>query len=245
MAFRLSDPAILVDLRKLPGLQAIEIDGHSIRLGAMVRWRDIEEDVGLRDACPILAEAIAHVAHYQIRNRGTVGGSLAHADPASEMPGLAVLCDAAIEIEGQTGQRTVSAHDFFVGPLTTTLKADELIVGVRLARWPKHRRWAFEEFAIRRGDFALAAVGLFYDQDDAHRVSNAHISVIAATDIPRRLPAPEAALNGKVIDEETILAAAGAAAAAVDPPHDIHASRDYRRALVATLLSRALRRAAA
>jgi carbon-monoxide dehydrogenase medium subunit len=244
MAFRLSDPAILVDLRKLPGLQAIEIDGHSIRLGAMVRWRDIEEDVGLRDACPILAEAIAHVAHYQIRNRGTVGGSLAHADPASEMPGLAVLCDAAIEIEGQTGQRTVSAHDFFVGPLTTTLKADELIVGVRLARWPKHRRWAFEEFAIRRGDFALAAVGLFYDQDDAHRVSNAHISVIAATDIPRRLPAAEAALNGKVIDEETILAAAGAAAAAVDPPHDIHASRDYRRALVATLLSRALRRAA-
>jgi carbon-monoxide dehydrogenase medium subunit len=245
MAFRLGDPAILVDLRKVPGLHDIETDGNTIRLGAMVRWRDIEEDIGLRTTCPVLPDAISHVAHYQIRNRGTVGGSLAHADPASEMPGIAVLCDAEIEIAGRAGRRTVAAGSFFVGPLTTALEADELIVAVKLSCWPKGRRWAFEEFAIRRGDFALAAIGLFYDEDESHRVSNAHISVIAATDIPRRLTAAEAVLNGKMLDQQTILGAAEAAAAAVDPPDDIHASPDYRRALVATLLTRALRRAAA
>jgi carbon-monoxide dehydrogenase medium subunit len=245
LAFRLGDPAILVDLRKVPGLHDITIDGDRIRLGAMVRWRDIEEHAGLRMACPVLPEAISHVAHYQIRNRGTVGGSLAHADPASEMPGIAVLCDAEIEVEGRAGRRTIAASDFFVGALTTVLETDELIVGLKLARWPQTRRWAFEEFAVRRGDFALAAIGVFYDQDESQRVVNAHVAVIAATDIPRRLVGAETALNGKVLDEQTILAAAAAATAAVEPPADIFASRDYRRALVGTLLARALRRAAA
>jgi carbon-monoxide dehydrogenase medium subunit len=243
LAFRLADPAILVDLRRLPGLDRIDIERDHVRLGAMVRWRDIEEHAGLRAACPILPDAIAHVAHYQIRNRGTVGGSLAHADPASEMPGLAVLCDAEVEIVGPGATRSVPAAAFFVAPLTTALQGDELIAAVRLPRWPQTRRWAFEEFAMRRGDYALAAVGLFYDEDGG-RICNAHVGIIAATDIPRRLPAAEAALNGHAIDEAAILAAATAAAAEVRPPQDIHASEAYRRALVATLVERALQRAA-
>jgi carbon-monoxide dehydrogenase medium subunit len=243
LAFRLADPAILVDLRRLPGLDRIEIDRDHVRLGAMVRWRDIEEHAELRGACPILPEAIGHVAHYQIRNRGTVGGSLAHADPATEMPGLAVLCDATIEIVGAQGSRSVPAAAFFVAPLETALAPDELIAGVTIPRWPQRRCWAFEEFAMRRGDYALAAIGVFYD-DDGGRIRNAHVGVIAATDVPRRLPSAEAALNGHVLDETTILAAAEAAAAEVKPPQDIHAGEAYRRSLVATLTERALRRAA-
>lgn len=244
LAFRLADPAILVDLRRLPELDRIDIDQAHVRFGAMVRWRDIEDHAGLRDACPILPAAIAHVAHYQIRNRGTVGGSLAHADPASEMPGLAVLCDAEIEIVGPAGARSMPASSFFVSPLTTALASDELIAGVKFARWPPARRWAFEEFAMRRGDYALAAIGVFYDADGSHQARNAHVGVIAATDIPRRLSSAEAALNGQAVDDEAILAAAAAAATEVKPPQDIHASEAYRRSLVATLVERALRRAA-
>jgi aerobic carbon-monoxide dehydrogenase medium subunit len=244
LAFRLADPAVLVDLRRLPGLDRIAIADDGIRIGAMVRWRDIEEHAGLRTACPILPDAIAHVAHYQIRNRGTVGGSLAHGDPAAEMPGLAVVLDAEIEIAGSAGDRTLPAAAFFLGPLTTALRPDELITGVRIPRWPAARRWAFEEFAMRRGDYAMAAIALFYDED-AGRVRDPHVGVIAATDVPRRLAAAEAALEGRALDEHTIMAAAKAAAAAVRPPADIHAGAAYRRALVETLTERALRRAAA
>jgi carbon-monoxide dehydrogenase medium subunit len=244
LAFRLADPAILVDLRKLPGLDRIEIDDTNIRLGAMVRWRDIEEQAELGAACPILREAIGHVAHYQIRNRGTVGGGLAHGDPASEMPGLAVLCDATIEITGAAARRSLPAASFFHAPLETALAPDELIAGVTIPRWRPQRRWAFEEFAMRRGDYALAAIGVFYDED-AGRIRNAHVGVIAATDIPRRLATAEAVLNGRTLDESAISAAAEAASAEVRPPHDIHASEAYRRSLVGTLVERALRRAAA
>ncbi|HVY58133.1 MAG TPA: xanthine dehydrogenase family protein subunit M [Xanthobacteraceae bacterium] len=245
LAFRLADPTLLVDLRRVPDLDRITTDDEHIRIGAMVCWRQIEESAELRAACPILPEAISHVAHYQIRNRGTVGGSLAHADPAAEMPGLAVTCDAEIEIAGPSGSRTLPARSFFVAPLTTALEADELIIAVRIPRWPRHRRWAFEEFAMRRGDFALAAIALFYDQDASGRITGAHVGVIGATDIPRRLAQAEAALDGRILDEDVIAAAASAASAEVDPPSDIHAGTDYRRALVAALVERTLRRAAA
>jgi carbon-monoxide dehydrogenase medium subunit len=245
LAFRLSDPAVLVDLRRIPDLGRIDIDSHSIRLGATVRWRDIEEDTRLRAVCPILPEAISHVAHYQIRNRGTVGGSLAHADPASEMPGIAVLCDAVIEVTGPKGTRSVPAASFFVAALTTVLEPDELITAVKIPCWPQGRRWGFEEFAIRRGDFALGAVGVFCDEDESGRVRNAHVGVIGATDIPRRLATAEAALDGRPLDDAAISAAAQAAAAEIRPPQDIHASEAYRRSLVATLVERALRRAQA
>jgi aerobic carbon-monoxide dehydrogenase medium subunit len=244
LAFRLASPALLVDLRKLPGLDGIAIGSEGVRLGAMVRWRDIERHEALRNAQPLLTAAVSHIAHYQIRNRGTVGGSLAHADPAAELPGIAVACDAEIGIVGSSGSRTVKAANFFTGPLTTLLAPDEIIVELRLPSWPAARRWAFQEFARRRGDFAVAGIALFYDQEGG-RTKNAHIAVIGASSRPCRLSGAEAALNGRQLDEAAILAAARAAAAEVDPPEDLHASAAYRRALVETLTERALRQAAA
>ncbi len=244
LAFRMVQPSLLVDLRKLPGLREIKIGTDGIRLGALVRWRDIEDDRRLVTAHPLLGAAIAHVAHYQIRNRGTVGGSLAHADPAAEMPGIAVACDATIAVMGKGGARAIKAGDFFTGALTTALQPDEIITEVHLPAWPAARRFGFQEFARRRGDFAMAGVALFYDIDGAGKAANAHIGVIGVGDRPRRLAAAEAALSGRAVDEATITKVAEAACTAVEPQEDIHASAAYRRALTGTLVERALKAAA-
>ena len=244
MAFRLAAPTKLVDLRRVPGLDRIEIGDREISLGAMVRWRDIEQSEALAGVCPLLRVAVSHVAHYQIRNRGTIGGSLAHADPAAEFPAVAVACDATIDVVGASGKRAISAVDLIVGALETSLGRDEIITAVRFPRWPPGRRWAFQEFARRRGDFALAGIVATWDIDANARVANARVGVFGATDRPRRLSAAEAALNGSRLDDLTIASAAEAASAAVEPPSDIHGSADYRRSLVGTLLSRALNNSA-
>lgn len=238
--FRLAAPTLLVDLRRLPGLEGISVGAEGTRLGARVRWRDIEKSRELAAGQPLLCAAIEHVAHYQIRNRGTVGGSLAHADPAAEMPGLCVALDARLRIVGTKGERLVAAQDFFTGALSTVLGGDELIIEVLLPAWPAARRWGFEEFARRRGDFALAGAALWYDLDAAGHIANAHVGVIGASDRPRRLPAVEAVLNNSTPEEKTFAAAAAAASAAVDPMSDIHASAEYRRALAGTMVARAL-----
>jgi carbon-monoxide dehydrogenase medium subunit len=245
LAFRVAQPSLLVDLRKLPDLDRITIADDGVRLGAMVRWRDIEDDVRLRSAHPLLAAAIPHVAHYQIRNRGTVGGSLAHADPAAEMPGIALTCDVEIVVTGSAGTRAIRAKDFFLGPLMTALAPDEIIIEVRLPAWPARRRWGFREFSRRRGDFALAGVALFYDEDDDGKATNAHAGAIGVGDRPVRLSAAETALNGRVVDAKTIADVAAAASGEVDPHDDIHAHAAYRKALVGTMTERALKAAVA
>ena len=244
LAFRLAAPGILVDLKNVPGLGAIGTDAEGVRLGANVRWCDILGSADLSAAHPLLVEAIGHVAHYQIRNRGTVGGSLAFADPAAEMPGIAVACDGEIIVMGSAGERSVRAADFFLGALTTCLEPGEIITALRLPPWPKDRRWAFGEFARRRGDFALAGTALYYDLDSRGRAVDAHIGVIGASDRPLRLAEAERAINGSAVDADAIAAAAEAASREVDPMEDTHAPVAYRRALVETLVARALARAA-
>jgi aerobic carbon-monoxide dehydrogenase medium subunit len=241
MAFRLAAPAMLVDLRKIPGLDRIETGKDFTALGARVRWRDIQDSSELKRAQPLLVAAVEHVAHYQIRNRGTVGGSLAHADPAAELPGIAVTCDAEIHLKGKAGSRVVKAGDFFVGPLSTVLADEELIVEARFPAWPQARRWGFQELSPRRGDFAYAGVAAFYDLDASGKACNTHIGVIGACHRPHRIAQAEAALNGRVVNATAIRDAAAAAEKAVDPPGDLHASAAYRRSLVGTLLERALR----
>src|ERR1700722_15652359 len=184
LAFRVASPSLLVDLRKLAELREIKIADDGVTLGAMVRWRDILDDARLRKAHPLLVAAVEHIAHYQIRNRGTVGGSLAHADPAAEMPGIAVTCEAEIVVVGMRASRTIRAAYFFIPPLTTALAADEIIVEVRLPPWPATRRWGFREFSRRRGDFALAAAAVFYDVDETGRAHNTHVGVIGVGDTP-------------------------------------------------------------
>jgi carbon-monoxide dehydrogenase medium subunit len=245
LAFRVAAPSLLVDLRKLEELRQIGITQDGVALGAMVRWRDILDDARLATAHPLLVAAVEHVAHYQIRNRGTVGGSIAHADPAAEMPGIAVTCDAQIAVIGKAGTRVIAAGDFFEGPLMTVLKADEIITEIRLPGWPAKRRFGFQEFARRRGDFALAAAAVFYDSDDNGMTRNAHVGVIGVGDRPTRLPSVEAVMNGQKISEAVIAKAEAAASAAVDPRDDIHASGAYRKALVGVMVERALKAAAA
>ena len=244
LAFRLATPSLLVDLRRLPGLGNIAVGDDGLSLGALVRWRDIEDDQRLVSAHPLLHAAVAHIAHYQIRNRGTVGGSLAHADPAAELPGVAVTCEGEITLFGPVGSRTVRAGDFFTGPLSTLRQPDEIVTELHLPKWPSGRRWAFRKYGRREGDFALAGILLFYDEDQRGALSNAHVGVIGACPRPHRLTRAEALLNGRGIDESLIRQAAVTAAEEVDPPDDLHADAAYRRGLVATLIERGLRAAA-
>lgn len=243
MAFRLAEPSMLVDLRNIPGLKGIEIGPEGVRIGAMTRWRDILDDARLKSALPLLPAAIDHVAHYQIRNRGTIGGSLAHGDPAAEMPTIALTCDAVLDVVGSKGKRQVKAADLYTGPLMTSLESDEIIVSVLLPAWPAARKWAFQEFSRRRGDFALAGVALFYD-DEGGKARNVHIGAISVSDTPVRLSRAEKVLEGRAVDEAAIAEASAAASAEVEPMDDIHASARYRKSLVGTLLGRALQAAA-
>jgi carbon-monoxide dehydrogenase medium subunit len=243
LAFRVASPTLLVDLRKVDELRQINITNEGVALGAMVRWREILDDARLRTAHPLLRAAVEHVAHYQIRNRGTVGGSMAHADPAAEMPGIAVACEAKIAVVGKAGARIIEAADFFQGPLMTALQADEIITEIRLPLWPAKRRFGFQEFARRRGDFAMAAAALFYD-DENGKARNAHVGAIGVADRPLRLKAAEDAINGNAIGEGVIAKAEAAASASVDPADDIHASGAYRKALIGVMVERALRDAA-
>ena len=240
MAFRLASPSALVDLRRIPGLDQIAIGGGEVKLGAMLRWRAIEKSAELAQAIPLFREAIGHVAHYQIRNRGTVGGSLAHADPAAEFPAVAVACDAVIDVAGSRGRRSIAAGELFTGALETSLGEDEIITAVRFPQWPTGRRWGFQEFARRRGDFAIAGIVAFYDPDAAGQATNAHVAVFGATDMPRRLGAVEAAINGRKIEKAMLEEVAQVASASVDPPTDLHGTAEYRRSLVGTLLKRAM-----
>jgi carbon-monoxide dehydrogenase medium subunit len=244
LAFRPATPSLLVDLRRSPGLGKIAVGDDGLRLGALVRWRDIEHDQRLVAAHPLLRTAIAHVAHYQIRNRGTVGGSLAHADPAAELPGVAVTCEGEITLFGPAGPRTVRAGDFFTGPLSTLRRSDEIVTELHLPQWPSGRRWAFQKYARREGDFALAGILLFYAEDRQGALSNPHVGVIGACPRPHRLTRVETLLNGHVLDDRLIRQAAATAAEEVDPPDDLYADAAYRRGLVATLVERGLRAAA-
>lgn len=240
LAFRLAAPTLLVDLRKLDELRDIAIGNRGVTLGAMVRWRDVLEHPRLRQAHPLLAAAVEHIAHYQIRNRGTVGGSLAHADPAAELPCIAVTCEAEIVALGPKGRRVIAAAEFFRGALLTALQPDEIITEIRFPAWPRDRRFGFQEFARRRGDFALAAAAVCFDVVE-QKFRNVRIGAIGAADRPMRLAAAERTLEAHDMTEGGIGAGAAAAAGAVDPADDIHASGAYRKTLIGVMVERALR----
>jgi len=239
LAFRMATPTVLVDLRKVEGLDAIEINGD-VRLGARVRWCDIEKDQRLATAHPLLQEAVRHIAHYQIRNSGTVGGSLAHADPAAEFPALAVACGAVISTVAANGSRTVAAEDFFLGPLVTVLEPDEIITGITFPAWKAGRRFGFQEFARRRGDFAIAGAIVHYDIDAGGRMADVHVGAFGLGDTPIRLQVAESLLDGQQPTAELFERVATAATEDVEIQDDIHADAEYRRSLLGTMLMRAL-----
>lgn len=234
--FRLAAPTILVDINEVKGLSQIEIRQDGLELGALVRWHQIETDETIAKANPLLAEAVKHIAHYQIRNRGTWAGSSAHADPAAEFPAIAIACGAKFGMCSSRGRRTVEAEDFFLGPLTTALKDDELLTDVFFPKWPSGRRWAFEEFALRQGDFAITGIAALVD--GLGESIACRLTCFGAGDKPSRLHEAESIIASEGTSTAAIARAAAAAAREVAAQSDIHASSDYRRALVEVLVER-------
>ena len=238
--FRLVHPSLLVDVNRIPGLAAIEERTGALRIGALARHRQLEVSAAVAERFPVLRAAVRHVAHLAIRNRGTLGGSLAHADPAAELPMMALLLDATMEVSGPAGPRRIAAGEFFHSALATALGDAEMLVRVELPFLPAGTGWGFEEVARRAGDFALAAAAATLTLGADGNVAEARLAVMGAHDTPIRVPAAEALLAGEPPDREAAEAAARAARDAVEPYDDLHASADLRRHLVEVLARRAL-----
>ena len=238
---RLARPSVVIDLAAADGLAGMErLDGRVV-LGPMTRQRAVETSVGLAAACPLLVEAIRHIGHVQIRNRGTVGGSLAHADPAAELPAVAVALGAEMVARSIGGERVVPAPEFFDGPFTTTLRPDELLAEIRMPV-TEGRRTAFLEVARRTGDFAIAGVAaVLRFVPESTRVAEAGLAALGVSPTPARLREAEAVVLGSDLGEAAVSAAAAAAMAEVSPVTDVHADEGYRRRLLGVLVSRALR----
>jgi carbon-monoxide dehydrogenase medium subunit len=238
--FRMLRPRLLVDVNRVRELDFLRDDGAGgLTIGALTRHHALETDATVAARFPVLAAAMAHVAHLAIRNKGTIGGSLSHADPAAELPMLALLLDAEIRTRTAAGPRAHAARDFFKGPLTTALQPDELVTEIGLPALPPGTGWGFEEFSLRAGDFAFAAVAATVTLSD-DLVAEVRLALMGVGETPLRLRALEAGLRGQRLSMPRIEAAAAEARAAVQPPSDLRASADYCRHLVGALTERAL-----
>ena len=237
--FRLLRPSILVDINRIPGLGFIKEMPDSIRIGALTRHFQIETSPLIGKHFPVLSYAVAHVGHLAIRNRGTIGGSLSHADPAAELPMMAVLLDATLRIVSAAGSRTVAARDFFLDAMTVGLDGTELLTEVVLPKLPAHTGWGFEEIVRRHGDFALAAVAATLTLSGSEIVQ-ARIALTGVGPIPLRAEEEESLLVGREFDESLGRRVIEAVRESISPETDLHASADFRRHLAGVLTGRAL-----
>lgn len=241
MNTRLLQPSVIVDLGRCSGLDGIGEDERGITLAAMVRQGSAERDALVARYCPLLAAALPHVGGTANRNRGTVCGSLAHADPLAELPCVAVALDAEFVVAGVTGCRNIKAADFFKGALSTALGPDELLKSVTFPKAAADARVAFVETGRnRQHGFAIVGVGAQIEYDADRKCSSAAIAVMGLGDVPVRMHELEAALRGVQLTAAMIENLASDCMAAYDARSDIHASSEYRRALAATLIKRAL-----
>jgi len=240
--FRLSRPAALVDLNRIARLAYIREENGQVRLGAMTRQRTIEFSPMVARRLPLLSEATKWVGHLPIRTRGTIGGSIAHADPSAEYPAVLTALEGEVVARGPKGERVVKAKDLFLTYLTTSLESDEVLAEIRLPVMPMGAGFALEEFARRHGDFAIVAIAALVVRDAA-RCKQARLATAGAGPVPVRLRAAEEILERDGVTEAAIDAAARRAAELVSPDSDIHASADYRRHLTMVLTRRALKRA--
>ena len=240
--FRLARPAALVDLNRIPSLAFIEESGGRVRLGAMTRQRTIEFSPVVAQRLPLLKEATRWVGHLPIRTRGTVGGSIAHADPSAEYPAVLTALEGEVVARGAKGERVIKAAELFQTYLTTTLTPDEILTEVRLPAMPAGAGYALEEFSRRHGDFAIIGIVAIVVRD-GQRCKTARLATAGAGPVPVRLRAAEEILEREGLGDAAIEAAAQRATELVDPDSDIHASADYRRHLTGVLTKRALIRA--
>jgi carbon-monoxide dehydrogenase medium subunit len=233
----------LVDLAKIGSLAGISVADGRMRIGAMTRQREIEFSPDVARHSPLLLEAIKNVGHRQTRNRGTIGGSLSHADPAAELPTVCAAYDAVIELVSQSGTRKVPFGEFGMGFMTTAAAPDEIVTAIEFPLWPKGHGFGFQEFARRHGDFAVAGAAVLVDLGDDGLVRRASVTLCGVANAPVRLPEAEAALTGKRLDDASI-GAAVKAVKSIEPTSDIHATPEFRSHLAQVLLTRALRDAA-
>ncbi len=240
--FRLSAPAVMVDLNRAADLAYIKEENGRVRMGAMTRQRAIEFSPLVKSRLPLLAEATRWVGHLPTRTRGTIGGSLAHCDPAAEYPAVAAALDAELVIRGSAGERVVRAAEFFVGFMTTAVQPGEMLVEVRMAAQAPDSGSAFEEFSRRHGDFAIVGIAAMVAVD-GDRCRSARLAACGAGPTAMRLRAAEEILEQGGVGERNIDDAAARAAELVDPGADLHASAEYRRHLTRVLTRRALKRA--
>ncbi len=238
MNFRAANPSLLVDIQHVEGLKGIAVDGETIVIKAMTRHRELELHADVRRANPLIAETMQHVAHVPIRNRGTVVGSLCHADPSAEMPLLFVLLDGTLVAAGPGGTRQIRAADFFQSFLTTARRQDEIIVEARLPVLPAGAGWAFDEVTRRHGDYALVGIGCVLTLDGNGRAQNVRLAACGISDRPVLLEAAEAALNGSLFTAADLDAAARVSADAVTQTDDMNTSMSYRRRVLGGLIRR-------
>ena len=240
--FRIAAPSTLVDLRRIGALRGHAVEGDVVRVGAMARQRDLERDEAVRQSNPLIAEVLGNVAHIVIRNRGTVGGSIAHADAAAELPCMLVATGGSVVAHRVGGERTIAAEDFFLFHMTTALGADELLSEVRIPALPPRTGYAFQEVARRHGDYALAGVCALVTLRDGV-CSAVRLAACGVASKPARLAEAEAALLGAPPEGDALVKAAEAARDSVTAGDDRQASLDYRRDLVSALVRRTVKKA--
>lgn len=238
--FRLAHPEHLIDVNNLGELSGIRREGGRLRIGALTRQSMLERSGLVARHWPLLTEALSFVAHAQIRNRGTVGGSVAHADPAAELPVAFLALDAEIVVRSKRGERTIPAKDFFVTHLTTAMETDELLVAIDVPAQPEGAGYAFTEFARRHGDFALGGAAILLSADAGGTCRSAAIGLLAAAATPLRATAAEQALVGSKLDAGAAESAAKTAVESIDPTGDIHGSSEYRKGLIEVMVRRGL-----
>ncbi|HRW49715.1 MAG TPA: xanthine dehydrogenase family protein subunit M [Caldilinea sp.] len=245
MNFRLAQPAALVDINRVAELAFLdEHAGGGLRIGALTRQRTLERSAAVASRAPLLHATMPYIAHVQIRNRGTLGGSLAHADPAAELPAVMVALGARFRLQSRRGTRWVAAADFYIGLFTTALQEDELIAEIEIPAMPARAGWSIQEIARRHGDYAIVGVAAVVELDPAGLCRAARLIYFSVGEGPTAAPSAAAVLLGQPADDGVIAAAARAAAQQdIDPLGDIHATPAYRRHLVEVLGRRALQEA--
>ena len=246
MNLRLARPKVIVDINRLSGLDRVEATAEGgLAVGALARHRIVEKSPRVRELNPLLAAAMPLIGHFQIRNRGTIGGSLVHADPAAELPALSLLLGCEFSLARKGGVRAVPAADFFLGYLTTAVEPGELLTEIRFPRWPPGAKWAIDEITRRKGDFALVGVVLRAELDGGANLQDVGIAMFGVGGRPQRIASAEAHLKGRRVDQGVLGALSQAVADELDPDSDVHASAAYRKEVGGVLARRALESALA
>ena len=242
MNFRLAQPSVLIDINHVGGLSGIgNSNSDALQIGAMTRQRQVERSEIIAKQAPLITETMPNIAHPQIRNRGTIGGSLAHADPASELPAVMVALNARFKVQSQNEERWVAASDFFVDLFTTDLAPEELLTAIEVPALPEKAGYAFKEIARRHGDFALVGVAAVATLDDTGKCEQCRIVLMSVGNGPVQAAVAEQVLTGEKPTAKTIAEAAAIVAEKdIDPPADMHASSDFRRHLAKVLTEQAL-----